>query len=459
MQPQSITTMKILQLVVLIFFILSTTYCSKRVDPPEVIPDPEPTIIFEIPQTEDIVMYEVNLRAFSNAGDLKRVTSNLNHIKSLGVNVIWLMPIYPIGEINSVNSPYSVKNYTQVNPEFGTLADLKELVISAHNNNMAVILDWVANHTAWDNPWINNPDWYTQDGSGNIVIPPGTNWQDVADLNFDNQQMRLEMIESMQYWIDSANVDGFRCDAADMVPFDFWKQAIDSLDHFNTKELVMLAEGGRSDHFTAGFDLNFSWDFYTQIKKVFSNTASPSSLYATNTAEYQNIPNGKQKLRFTTNHDESAWDATPMVLFNGKNGALAASVITIYLSGTPLIYDGQEVGVVEKIPFFTKSPIDWTLNPDMLSEYNRMLAFYNTSTTLKTGALTTYNDASVVAFKYQLNTDETVVLVNTKNSAISFELPDELINTQWSNAMNEASITLTNPLEMQPYGYLILTGN
>lgn len=192
---------------------------------------------------------------------------------------------------------------------------------------------------------------------------------------------------------------------------------------------------------------------------MFGNTALPSSLYATNTAEYQNIPNGKQKLRFTTNHDESAWDATPMVLFNGKNGALAASVITIYLDGAPLIYDGQEVGVVEKIPFFTKSPIDWTLNPDMLAEYTQMLAFYNASSTVKTGALTTYNDASVVAFKYQLNTDETVVLVNTKNSAVSFELPNELKNTQWTNVMNEASITLTNPLEMQPYGYLILTGN
>lgn len=182
-----------------------------------------------VPATVDVVMYEVNLRAFSSTGDLQGVINRLDEIKSLGVNVIWIMPIHPIGEINSVNSPYSVKDYKAVSSEYGTLEDLRNLTAEAHERDMAVIMDWIANHTAWDNEWINNKSWYTQDGNGNIVHPPGTNWLDVADLNYENMDMQNAMIDAMKYWILQANVDGFRCDYADGVPYEFWKRAIDTL--------------------------------------------------------------------------------------------------------------------------------------------------------------------------------------------------------------------------------------
>ena len=186
-------------------------------------------------------MYEVNERAFSTSGNLQGVINRLDSIKALGVNVIWLMPIHPIGTINSVNSPYSVKNYFGVNTEFGTLTDLRELVEEAHNRNMAIILDWVANHTAWDNPWIDSTKWYTQDGNGNIISPAGTNWADVADLNYSSQNMRLEMIKAMRYWILTANIDGFRCDAADMVPYDFWQQAISKLKELQGQKINIFS--------------------------------------------------------------------------------------------------------------------------------------------------------------------------------------------------------------------------
>jgi len=303
--------------------------------------------------TENIVMYEVNIRAFSNSGTFQGVIDRLDSIKALGINTIWLMPIHPIGVTNTVNSPYCVKNYTEVNPEFGSFNDFTTLVTDAHEKGISVIIDWVANHTAWDNPWISNKTWYTQDNSGNIIHPAGTNWQDVADLNYSNQEMRKAMIQSMKYWIENADIDGFRCDAADFVPFDFWKQVIDSLETLN-RQLILLAEGSRSDHFNAGFQMNYSWDFYNSLKNVFCDDYSAMTLFYTNNSEYNNIPAGKHKLRFTTNHDESAWDETPMTLFNGKNGALAASVITIYLGGVPLIYGSQEVGVTETISFFEK---------------------------------------------------------------------------------------------------------
>lgn len=443
--------------IVLLFLLLFS--CNKKEDSPGEEPVPEPKVEFEIPETEDVIMYEVNLRAFSVTGDLQGVIQGLDHIKSLGINVIWLMPIHPIGEINSVNSPYSVSNYKEVSLEYGSLNDLKTLVEKAHDKNMAVILDWVANHTAWDNPWIENKDWYTQDENGNIISPAGTNWADVADLNFDNQEMRTEMIESMKYWIETADIDGFRCDAADMIPFDFWKQAIDTLNESTEKDLIYLAEGARTDHFSAGFDLNFSWNFYSKLKDVFHGVSTPSILYAIQQQSYNNMPTGKHKLRFTTNHDESAWDATPMVLFDGKRGALAASVVAIYLGGVPLIYDGQEVGTNENIPFFSNSPIDWALNPDMLDTYKKMLGFYNTSDVVKKGELTTYSHPSVVVFTRKSGIDLVLILANTRNEYITLTLPDELVNKNWVHALYGAEITISDHVDLSPYEYLILKGN
>ncbi|PLW99728.1 MAG: alpha-amylase [Marinilabiliales bacterium] len=442
---------------VLIFLLLFS--CNKKEDSPEVEPTPEPEVEFKIPMTDDMIMYEVNLRAFSASGDLQGVIQGLDHIKSLGVNVLWLMPIHPIGDINSVNSPYSVKNYKEVCVEYGNLNDLKSLVEKAHDKNIAVILDWVANHTAWDNPWIKNKDWYTQDESGNIISPEGTNWADVADLNYDNQVMRLEMIESMKYWIENVGIDGFRCDAADMIPFDFWKQAIDALNESNEKDLIYLAEGARTDHFSAGFDLNFSWNFYSKLKDVFHGVSTPSILYAIQQQSYNNMPAGKHKLRFTTNHDESAWDATPMLLFNGKDGALAASVIAIYLGGVPLIYDGQEVGVTENIPFFNNSPIDWALNADMLDTYKKMFSFYTSSDVVKKGELITYTHPSVAVFTRTTGTGHVLVIVNTRDENTTYSMPDELDEKSWIHAIYGTSITINDHVDLSPYEYLILNNN
>lgn len=221
----------------------------------------------QVPATEDMIVYEVNIRSFSANGDLQSVINRLDNIKSLGVNTIWLMPIYPVGAVNSVNSPYCVKNYKEVATEYGNLTTLRNLTTQAHQKGMTVILDWVANHTSWDNPWITtHSDWYTKNSSGQIIHPAGTNWTDVADLNFGNQEMRLAMIDAMKYWVLEANIDGFRCDYADGVPFDFWQQAITNLNTIPNRDLIFLAEGNRNDHFTAGFDMNYAWDFMQNLK-------------------------------------------------------------------------------------------------------------------------------------------------------------------------------------------------
>jgi glycosidase len=413
-----------------------------------------------IPATKDLAMYEVNMRAFSAEGTFKGVEARLDSLKALKINVLWLMPIHPIGTLNSVGqlgSPYSIKNYKEVNPELGTLADLQSLVKEAHDRNMAVIIDWVANHTSWDNPWITaNDNWYSKDGNGKITIPAGTNWADVADLNFARPDMRLGMISAMKYWILRANIDGFRCDYADGVPYDFWKQAIDSLKNMPNRKLVLLAEGSRSDHFTAGFQMNYGWDFYEHLKKAYANNLSPSSIFSMNNNEYSAVASGAAKLRFTTNHDESAWDNTPVALFGGQAGALSAFVLTTYIGGTPLLYTGQEVGRADKTPFFSRSATNWNQNPEIFAEYKRLMAFRQASSAVKEGTLTSFDDAHVVVFKKTYQNEEVLVLVNIRNSVSTHTLASTLANSSWKNALDNRAVAVGTQVVLQPYQYLIL---
>ncbi|MBT1687368.1 alpha-amylase family glycosyl hydrolase [Dawidia soli] len=412
-----------------------------------------------VPDPQNIVLYEVNLRAFSQAGNFQGVIDRLDKIKALGINTLWLMPIFPVGQVRSaggLGSPYSVKNYLEVNAEFGNLDKLRELVQKAHDRNIAVILDWVANHTAWDNPWMQNKSWYTQNAAGEIIIPPGTNWNDVAELNYDNADMRKAMIAAMKYWVLEANVDGFRCDAVDFVPTDFWKQALDELKAIKGRKLIYLAEGGKADNFTAGFQMNYAWDFYTNLKQVYRDGKAATSIFTTHQAEYNSIPAGAHKLRYTTNHDVSAYEETPVALFHGNDGALSASVITIFTSAVPLLYSSQEVGQETNLPFFTRNPIDWTANPSMQQQYEKLFAVYHASPAFTTGTLTSFTHNDIAAFKRTSGSDEYLVLVNTRNTTITYPLDATVQNTTWTNALTSTPVTLTTTVALAPYQYLVL---
>ena len=444
--------------IAIIFITLLFVSVSCSEDDPAILneqdPEPQPTE-FEVPAISDIVMYEVNIRAFGPGSDFNAVIDRLDAIKAQNVNVIWLMPIHPVGEVNSVNSPYAVKDYKAVNPEFGTMAEFKTLVEEAHSRNIAVIIDWIANHTAWDNNWIENKSWYSQDGSGNIISPPGTGWNDVADLNFDSQEMRAAMIEAMKFWIEETDIDGYRCDAADFVPFDFWQEALNELISIPEKELVLLAEGARTDHFDAGFQINYGWEFYGKLKDIFAGEQSAYWLYTTHNSEYDGLPEGTHRLRFTTNHDESAWDATPMVLFNGKEGAFAASVITTLLGGIPLIYGSQEVGTYNNIPFFSQSTINWSANPDLLTSYQDLFAFYANSEVVRYGELETYNHSQVICFKRVHQQNEVLVLVNTSQDVVSYQMDPELQNSQWIDGLDGSDVTLGMTVQLGGYACFI----
>ena len=413
---------------------------------------------FEMPAVEDVAMYQVNPRVFAPEKSLNAVAARIDSIKDLGVNVVWVMPIYPIGKIKSKNSPYSISDYKAIAPEFGTIEDFKNLAKVCHEHGMGIILDWVANHTAWDHVWVkDHPEWYNHDEKADtIVFPAGTDWYDVADLNYDNKEMRAAMIDAMKFWVTEVGLDGFRCDVADGVPADFWKEAIDELRAAaGERKLLMLAEGNRVDNFTVGgFDMNYAWDYKNALVKVWEGAAA-ETLISADTAEYAKLPAGKMKLRFTTNHDHST-EAVPCVQFGNDQGALAALVATIFPHGGALIYGSQEVGYPETINFFKYVPVDWSAKPDVRAEHKNLIGLYNEYPALRKGKLTAYGDKDVLLFEKSLDDESFLVAVNVRNEAKSVPTPESWKSVKAKNVDKNEDITLKETLELAPYQYLIL---
>jgi len=441
----------------LIAIVLLACNKSGSTAPPVVTTDPSQygTPFANVPASADAIIYQVNIRPFSAEGDLKGVTARLDSIKSLGANVVYLMPIHPVGIFRGINSPYCIRDYKAVAPEFGTLNDLRALVDGAHSRNMAVMMDWVANHTSWDHAWTSNKSWYQQDAAGNIMNPPGYN--DVAQLNFNNADMRKAMIDAMRYWVFAANVDGFRYDFADNVPYDFWTQTVTSLRSITSHKLLLFAEGARDDHFNAGFQWKFGFRFYDVLKETYGQNKSATGIHVLNAGEFTNSNAESQVVRYTTNHDVNGSDGTPMDLFGGIVGSMSAFVVASMMKGIPMVYNGQEVGTPFRIPFpFTTAKINWSLNPDVTAEYKRILAFRNSSAAIRGGQLQAYSSDDVCAFTKEKDSEKVLVLANTKNKVVDYTLPAALENSTWTNGINGGSVTLTAKVTLQPYAYMIL---
>ena len=413
-----------------------------------------------VPNREDAVLYQVNMRAFSSGGNFAGVTARLDSIKNLGVNVVYLMPIYPVGKQRAVNSPYAVQDYRAVNPEFGTLADLRTLVDAAHQRGLSVMLDWVANHTSWDNAWISaHPDWYLQ-SNGTILSPPGTNYNDVAQLNFNNAGMRAEMIAAMKSWVFTANVDGLRFDYTDaptIVASDFWKQAVDTLRSVKTHKLLLLAEGSRSSNFASGFDYNFGFGFYGGIYNVYRNGSPATTFDALNNSEYAGATGTQQVVRYTTNHDVNGSDGTPVGLFGGDAGAMSAFVIAALYNGVPMVYNGQEVGMTTPITFpFTSVKVNWNAHPEVTYAYRQLLKARAASAALRHGTPTAFSTANVCAFTKTDGAAQAFVLANVRNTGTTYTVPAALAGTTWTNALTGASATVGATVALPAYGYLVL---
>lgn len=409
----------------------------------------------DVPDRRDVSLYQVNMRSFSKTGDFKGVIARLDSIKSLGINVIYILPIYPVGIIKGQNSPYSVKNHRDINSEFGNLDDLRALVDGAHRRKMAIIIDWVGNHTSWDNPWIANKSWYEQDSTGNIKY--AQTWQDVAQLNFKNNDMRLTMIKDMKYWVLTANVDGFRCDYADGPPADFWKQAIDSLRSIKTHKLLFLAEGTRDENFNAGFDYNFGFRFFENLKNIYQHGKSVRSIDTLNMRDYKNATDGQQMVRYITNHDVNSSDGSPINLFGGKKGSMAAFIVVAYMKSIPMIYDGQEVGTPYSLVFpFTKSKIDWSINPEVTAEYKKVIAFRNNNEAIRRGEMVSYSSDDICAFTKTSGSKTVFILSNLRNKQVMYTIPSNLLTYHWNEGFTGDKIKHISTITLEPYQYVVL---
>ena len=307
---------------------------------------------------KDAVIYEVNVRQYTQEGTFNAFSEHLQTLKDMGINTLWFMPIHPISETKragTLGSYYSITDYCAVNPEFGTAEDFKALVDKAHDMGFKIMLDWVANHTGWDCAWIDeHPDWYTQNEAGGIISPEGMGWPDVADLNYDNMDMRAEMIECMKYWVQEYDIDGFRCDYATGVPVDFWETARKEVE--TIKPVFMLAEDNlKEDLLVEAFDMNYNWSLYDSLVEVAKDAKKANVLKYYIPDDY---PDGSFTLNFMDNHDKNAYDRTIMEGFGADTLPCMFSFLYT-IPGVPLIYSGDEIGLDYAIAFMEKDPIDW----------------------------------------------------------------------------------------------------
>lgn len=333
------------------------------------------TKVNHVPWSVNATIYEVNIRQFTKEGTFKALTKQLPRLQKLGVNILWLMPIHPIGEQNrkgSLGSYYSVQDYQKVNPEFGTMEDFKKLVAKAQELGMKVIIDWVANHSAYDNPLVTqHPDWYKKDSTGKI-IPPVADWTDVAAFDYRNPDLRKYMTESMVFWVREAKIDGFRCDVAGMVPIDFWNKTVPKLKKI--RPMFMLAEDETAIMHDTAFDATYSWEVYHTMNRIAAGKAGAKSLDTVlATEKVKGFPTDAIRMRFTTNHDENSWNDTEFKRLG--EGVKAFTILTFTIPGMPLIYTGQESAMDKRLKFFDKDTIQWGKYP--------MASFFQTLTGLK----------------------------------------------------------------------------
>jgi glycosidase len=371
----------------------------------------------------DGVIYEIFPRDFSAAGNLNAVTAKLDQIKDLGVTVLWIMPIHPIGEKGrkgDFGSPYSIRNYYAVDPNYGTLGDFKNLVTQAHKRGMKVIMDLVANHTSWDSVMMTNKDFYKQDAQGNIISPqPG--WSDVAGLNYANPQLREYMIAMMNYWLQTCDIDGYRCDVAWGVPTDFWEQARAALE--KTKpDIMMLAEANKPELLTNAFDLDYSWPLLHTLNDVVMHGAPASKLQATWLEDVSQFPQNSLHMRISDDHDESR-----AIARFGINGALAAQVLMFSLDGVPVLYNGMEVGDATESgdpALFDKLPIVWAPRerPPFRDIYRSLIQLrkkYPAFTGNRVTWLRNSDENNLVTLMRSGKNDEFVVVINFSNRPIT----------------------------------------
>jgi len=448
---------------VMIFFpVILLVSCNRA---PEPSGTPFQTTVHHPSWSKRAVLYEVNIRQYTPEGTFRAFEQHLPRLKELGVDILWLMPVYPIGEKNRkgpLGSYYSVKDYTAVNPEFGTLDDLKHLVDKAHDMGFHVLFDWVANHTAWDNPWLTeHPEWYEHDSAGHFVSP--YDWTDVVQLDYHNHHLWNAMTDAMKFWVTQAGIDGFRCDYPGRIPVAFWDSVRTVLE--KVRPVFMLAE---DEEHTAllehAFDMNYAWEFLHLTEHIAQGKEKASALTAYFDRQATIYPPQAYRLNCITNHDENSWNGTIGERYGSAAKTFAALSFTV--PGMPLIYSGQEAGLNKRLRFFERDTIFWKDTAAWSPFYRQLIrlkhsqkALWNGTSGSRIHTLQNSEPEKVFSF-YREKGDSRVIFIGNLTSGVTevkIYCPD--IPGSYSDHFTGTFLSVTDTLSLNLGGweYLLLT--
>lgn len=421
-----------------------------------------PSKVQPVEWSKNSVIYEVNLRQYSEAGTFAEFEKKLPELKEMGIDIIWFMPIHPIGEKNrkgSLGSYYAVKDYKAVNPEHGTLEEFKSLVEKIHSMNMKVIIDWVANHTSWDNVWtVNHPEYYNKNDKGEF-FPPVDGWQDVIDLNYDNMEMRTAMIDALKFWVKDCDIDGYRCDVAGMVPLDFWQDARKQLDKI--KPVFMLAEAHEPELHNDAFDMTYSWQLKDLINNVAKGEKNAKDLVKHFEHEKTEYKPEAYRMVFTTNHDENTWNGT--VYERLGESAEMFSVLCGTVEGMMLVYSGQEAGNTKRLEFFEKDPINWQEHKNR-EIFTKLAELKEVNSTLWNGTFgsemthpKTSDEENIYSFVRENDKDRIFTLFNVTSEKQEVTIDDKIIEGKYKNLFTNEEIEIKQgqKFELGPWAYLV----
>lgn len=417
--------------------------------------------------SKNAVIYEVNIRQYTKEGTFKAFEAHLPRLKKMGVDILWLMPIQPLGLKNrkgSMGSHYSIKDYLNVNPDYGTMQDFKHLVKEAHAQGMYVILDWVANHSAWDNPIIEkHKDWYSLNEKGEPK-PPVEDWTDVADFNYDNPELRAYMIDALKFWVQQTQIDGYRCDVADMVPTTFWTEARKALNQLD-KPIFMLAEAETPDLHPFEFDMNYAWVLHHILGDIAKGKKDAKALEEYFSQTVSRFPHEVYRMNFTSNHDENSWQGSEYERMQNAETVRCMGVIAATVPGMLLIYNGQEDSLTRRLKFFDKDPIEWGHFP-LATYYQTLNELKHKNHALWNGAyggnlnlIHTDKEGKVFAFSRTKDNHSVIVVCNVSNEEQTFSMKPEGLVGKFTEVFRKESINAsdTHLFNLKPWEYRIFS--
>ena len=413
------------------------------------------------------MLYEMNVRQLTAEGTLRAAEAKLEGLRDLGIDAIWLMPIYPIGiegRKGELGSYYSIRDYCAVNPEFGDMADFDSFVEKAHSLGMKVILDWVANHTARDAKWLKTKpaDWYERDTDGEAKVP--WDWTDTAKLNYANRDVWRGEIESMRFWVEKHQIDGFRCDMAMLVPIEFWQEAHKVL-HAIKPDIFMLAEAEELNLFDRAFDMGYAWEIHHMMCDIAKGERRVWDLRNTMYADRERYPNSAMRMMFTSNHDENSWSGSEQSRF-GKALEVMTALTFLWEASMPLLYTGQEMGYDHSFEFFDKDPIPEEYQNKELSElYRKLIALKHSQPALQAGerggrTIEIENNAKdcLMTFVREVEGSRVVAILNLSPYTVHANYNNGIYAGTYTDAITGEEVILPVHLEqdIKPWGYTIL---